>query len=214
VSTGAGSFSALLIVPLAAHSRHKRPKMRSRSQAKRIAVRQRKALRSQAFSADRQGTSPAPHQLDKPRGVERSQVSARVEVQRHRSSPASCGERLHRRFEQWKGSPPDRECGGKPFHASSACCKQGGRHPDRGQRQPIRGYGNRPPEGGARQGHQAEAPRLDSRPSVGVGERQLRACDVAITCLPFDRTPTSEGFRRPAPAQHGQAPKTRTGSSA
>ena len=58
-----------------------------------------------------------------------------------------------------EGLAARRECGGKPFHASSACCKQGGRHPDRGQRQPIRGYGNRPPEGGARQGHQAEAPR-------------------------------------------------------
>ena len=51
--------------PLAAHSRHKRPETRSRNQAKRAALRQRKALCLQVFRADHRRSSPAPHQLDK-----------------------------------------------------------------------------------------------------------------------------------------------------
>jgi hypothetical protein len=57
--------ATFLIEPLVAHSRHKRPEMGSRSEAKRPTLRQWKALRLQAFSADHRRASPAPHQLDK-----------------------------------------------------------------------------------------------------------------------------------------------------
>jgi hypothetical protein len=51
--------------PLVAHSWHKRPKMRSRSQAERATLRQCKARRLQASRAVHRRSLPAPHQLEK-----------------------------------------------------------------------------------------------------------------------------------------------------
>jgi hypothetical protein len=95
-----------------------------------------------------------------------------------------------------------------------ACCKQGGRHPTADSVNLFVDTGIGHPRPARVKATRRKLRVADSRPSFGVGERQLRACDAAITWLPFDGTPTSKGLRRPAPAQHGQARKTRTGSSA